>query len=509
MNENRSHLRFSLPDRIEHWLLFLSFTTLAVTGLVQKFSGGWYAQRMIDTMGGVETVRVIHRVAAVIMMLETVYHLGIVGYRLIVQRKRLTMLPGIEDARVALHSLMYNLGLRQDRPQQGRYTFEEKAEYWALIWGTVIMTITGFMLWNPVATTRILPGEIIPAAKAAHGAEAILAVLAIFVWHFYGVHIKNFNRSIFSGHLSEHEMIEEHPLELAAIKAGTAERPVDPAMQSRRRQVFLPVYGVLALAMLMGIYWFVTFEETAIATVPPIEKVAVFAPLTPTPLPTPLPSPTPLPTPTPSPTPEPGEEEPPPEAVTVVTWQDGIADIFESECGACHNESTKLGDLDLSSYQTAIAGGGSGSVIVPGDPAGSPLVALIESGNHPGSLTTDEMERVNQWITDGALEEPVEMPESVPSEPEPAPGVTWTDVADLFQAKCGACHSSATALGGLDVTSYQTTLEGGDSGPAVVPGAPDDSGLVLLQAQGEHPGQFSADELEQIRQWIAAGAVEN
>ncbi|MCS7039976.1 MAG: hypothetical protein NZP34_10260, partial [Caldilineales bacterium] len=74
-------------------------------------------------------------------------------------------------------------------------------EYWAVIWGTAVMIITGFMLWNPITTTKFLPGSWIPAAKAAHGGEALLAFLAIIVWHVYNVHIKTFNRSMFTGKL--------------------------------------------------------------------------------------------------------------------------------------------------------------------------------------------------------------------------------------------------------------------------------------------------------------------
>jgi mono/diheme cytochrome c family protein len=116
------------------------------------------------------------------------------------------------------------------------------------------------------------------------------------------------------------------------------------------------------------------------------------------------------------------------------------------------------------------------------------------------------LDRIRQWIVDGALEVPAALPEAPTS--EAVVGVTWQDVADLFQDKCGACHSSATKLGGLDVSSYQATLAGGSSGPAVQPGDAGASSLVTLQAAGGHPGQFSPEELEQIRLWIASGALE-
>ena len=97
------------------------------------------------------------------------------------------------------------------------------------------MIATGFMLWNPIATARLLPGEFIPAAQVVHGGEALLAILAVLVWHFYAVHLRQFNRSMFTGELSEEEMEHEHPLELERIKAGKAEAAADPAVLARRR----------------------------------------------------------------------------------------------------------------------------------------------------------------------------------------------------------------------------------------------------------------------------------
>ena len=123
----------------------------------------------------------------------------------------------------------------------GRYTFEEKLEYWALIWGNLVMIATGFLLWNPIATARLFPGQVIPAALAAHGGEALLAVLAVIVWHGYGVHLRHFNRSMFTGSMTAAEMRQEHPLELEAILAGRAPAEPEPGTLRRHRRVFLPV----------------------------------------------------------------------------------------------------------------------------------------------------------------------------------------------------------------------------------------------------------------------------
>jgi len=265
-----TYSRFSLSDRVQHAAMALSFIVLAVTGLPQKFIylNNHVLDDTIDLLGGIETVRIIHRWAATVLMLATVYHLIAVGYKVVVRRVRLSMVPRFQDVVDAWQSVRYNLGLTAERPRMDRFTWEEKVEYWSLIWGTVVMIVTGFMLWNPIATARFLPGEFIPAAQVVHGGEALLAILAVLVWHFYSVHLRTFNRSMFSGRMSEHEMEEEHPLELARIRGG-AEPEADPLARHRRERIFRPVAAVVAAVLLAGIYWFVTFEQTAIATIPP------------------------------------------------------------------------------------------------------------------------------------------------------------------------------------------------------------------------------------------------
>jgi formate dehydrogenase gamma subunit len=392
----RKYLRFSPIQRAEHWTFMASFSILGLTGLVQKYASARVSEALIAGLGGIENVRLIHHIAAVLMMVVVVYHLGAVGYRLFVRRVRPTMLPSLYDVRAAVQSLAYYLGRRKTRPQQGRYTFEEKAEYWAVVWGTVVMVITGFMMWNPIATARFLPGEFIPAAKAAHGGEALLAVLAIILWHFYHVIIKHFNRSMFNGYLTEEEMLAEHPMELADLKAGIADRPAEPNTIARRKRTFLQVYGVFAAVLLIGIYIFISFEETAIATVPPAEQVEVFAPLPPTPLPTAIPTPTPAPT---------AEVTAgAPVAGGALTWEGGIGDLFETKCGACHSSATQLGGLDLSTYASALEGGQTGPGIVPGDPDASQVIVKQNAGGHPGQLSPEELAQVQEWVAAGAPE---------------------------------------------------------------------------------------------------------
>ena len=278
--------RFSVIQRIEHIVLIVSFTTLGLTGLAQKFSGNDIAAAFIQLLGGIENVRIIHRVAAIVLALESIYHIIVLAHKVYVRRTELGMLPGPKDALDALDVLRYNLGLTKEHPRLPRYNFAEKAEYWAMLWGTAVMGLTGFILWNPIVAAKILPGQFIPAAKAAHGGEAVLAVLAILVWHFYNVHVKMFNKAMFTGRMSHHQMHEEHGEELERLAAGKMRPAPNPEGMRRRERIFIPIAVVATLVMVYAVFWAVTVETTAVATAPkPSEQVPVFVPVTPSPSP--------------------------------------------------------------------------------------------------------------------------------------------------------------------------------------------------------------------------------
>jgi cytochrome b subunit of formate dehydrogenase len=399
------YTRFALSDRLQHIVMLLSFTTLAVTGLVQKYALSPISLSVIRFWGGVENVRTTHHTAAIVLMLVAVYHVINLGYKIFVLRKPMTMLPSFQDVKDALTAFTYNIGLRKTGAQMGRYTFEEKAEYWALVWGILVMGVTGFMMWNPLATIKFLPGQFIPAAKVAHGAEAVLAVLAIIVWHMYGVHLRKFNKSMWTGKLTEQEMLHEHPLELADIKAGAVQGSSDAAVLRRRRMIYYPIATVLGAALLFAIYGFVNGEQTAIITVPPQPNaVAIYVPYTPTPLP---PTPTPLP-PTPTLPPSPtaalasGTAETAP-AAAAVTWAQ-VGPIFAAKCAMCHSQALATNGLSLGTYADAIKGAQDGPVIVPGDAANSKLFQVQSAGGHPAQLSAEELAIVKAWIDSGALE---------------------------------------------------------------------------------------------------------
>src|SRR5512135_738320 len=159
MADVKQYLRFSVSQILEHWVMAISFTALAVTGLPQKFVGTPWAETMIGLMGGIEWVRNIHHFAATMMVLSALYHVIAVSYKIFVLRVRWTMFPRLDDVFDALDAVRYNLGLTKEHPKMNRFSFAEKAEYWALVWGTVIMAVTGFIMWNPINAAHFLSGD--------------------------------------------------------------------------------------------------------------------------------------------------------------------------------------------------------------------------------------------------------------------------------------------------------------------------------------------------------------
>jgi formate dehydrogenase gamma subunit len=265
--------------RIEHILLLVSFTVLATTGLPQKYAETTIGEGMISFLGGIETVRLIHRYAAFLLIAGAFYHLFTGAYRFFVKHERMRILPDKKDLFDVRDTVAYNLGIKDEHPKMRKFNFGEKVEYWAVVWGTAVMVITGFMLLNPIATTSILPGEVIPAALAAHGWEAVLAAASIIIWHFYNVLIKQFNPSMWTGKLPRSQMEEEHELELERLEAGGSPwQIVQQPVLRRRRRIFIVVSVIVGALLLAGIVWMFTFEQTAITTVPRITQ-EIFVPL--------------------------------------------------------------------------------------------------------------------------------------------------------------------------------------------------------------------------------------
>jgi formate dehydrogenase gamma subunit len=282
--EQKKYPRFRVGAQVEHWILVVSFTILCLTGLPQKYVDFPISQSLIELMGGIETTRIIHRWAAFVLIAGAIYHVITNAYRFFVKHERMRIVPDRKDVEDLRDYVLYNIGFKNEHPRMRKFNFGEKFEYWAVVWGTGVMIITGFMLLNPIATTSVLPGQFIPAALAAHGWEAVLAASAIIVWHLYNVLVRHFNPSMWTGKLPRNQMEEEHALELERLEAGGSPwtEVYRPVLQSRRRNFIIAsvIFGALFLVFLI---WIFTFEETAITTIPRVTE-EIFVPLS-TPVP--------------------------------------------------------------------------------------------------------------------------------------------------------------------------------------------------------------------------------
>jgi formate dehydrogenase subunit gamma len=213
--------RFSLAQRWEHAVLLLSGLVLILTGLPQKYRDLSISQDLLSTPDRVELIRTIHHVAAIVLALEAVYHLGRIIYLMAKRRLPGDLLPTWQDVRDAGHMFQYLLFLRSDKPKFGRYNFEQKVTYWFVFFGFFLMGVSGFIIWFPIFFTQFLPGGVVPAAKLAHSTEAVVAAIFIIIWHVYHVHVERTNLSMFTGRLSEDEMREYHEKEYERLTGGS------------------------------------------------------------------------------------------------------------------------------------------------------------------------------------------------------------------------------------------------------------------------------------------------
>ena len=219
---HRLYLRMTLEERLQHGALALSFIVLVVTGFMLRFPDSWWVVALRNLSASVFEARsLIHRVAAVVMTLASIYHLYYVIFTARGRQLVKDLWFKLKDARDVVDMLRYNLGLTPVKPKLDRFSYIEKAEYWALIWGTLVMAGTGFAMWLDNSFMNLFGKLGYDIARSIHYYEAILATLAIIVWHFYFVMFNPdsypLNTAFWTGKLSHREMEEEHPLELERI----------------------------------------------------------------------------------------------------------------------------------------------------------------------------------------------------------------------------------------------------------------------------------------------------
>jgi len=210
-------IRLNLSERVQHLIFVICFVVLVITGFMLKIPAG-----MVERLGeaGKEVFyyrSILHRTAGVIMMLVSAYHVYYLLFRPAGRRWLVDMLPKVKDLTDMILNLRYYLDFVESPPEFDRFCYKHKLEYGALFAGTTLMSITGVLMWTEYHWSKF----ILDIATLVHGMEAILACLAIMVWHLYEVHLRPHKFPIdhmwITGVIDEEEMKEEYPLHFKKI----------------------------------------------------------------------------------------------------------------------------------------------------------------------------------------------------------------------------------------------------------------------------------------------------
>jgi len=221
--------RMNLHFRIAHGLVVLSFPVLVITGFALKFPESWWAAPLLRWEGHLAFRGLVHRMAGLLLILSIVYHV----IHLATSRKDRVVLKrflfGIKDLADVWGMLRYNLGLAVARPAFGKFSYAEKMEYWAFMWGSLVMALSGLLLWFNNFTLHWFPKWVSDASTVVHYYEAILATLAIVVWHFYMVifdpDVYPMDRAWLTGKASSDHLLRTRPGYYGELAVAAKEVP--------------------------------------------------------------------------------------------------------------------------------------------------------------------------------------------------------------------------------------------------------------------------------------------
>ncbi len=242
IRDDEIFMRMNLTERIQHFILIITFLILILTGLPLIFYEIKFLKWIFSPQRSFYIRGIIHRIAAIAMILNMIWHMV---YTVFTSRGRNNfkeIFPKFKDLKDAFEIFCHHVGLTRflfrrgilknfftnhpywlfkNPPEYGRYNFIEKFEYWAVGWGSIIMIISGFFMWKVTLSLTLFPLWVHDIFIIVHGYEAILAFLAVIIWHMYNVHL---NPEVFpmskiwlNGKITEKELRTLHPLEYKQI----------------------------------------------------------------------------------------------------------------------------------------------------------------------------------------------------------------------------------------------------------------------------------------------------
>ncbi|MDP6777275.1 MAG: cytochrome b/b6 domain-containing protein [Candidatus Latescibacteria bacterium] len=217
-------LRLTLNERVQHLLLMVCVVLLMVSGLSLRFADTWFGRAVIAAEGGMENRGLLHRVAAVGVMVLWVYHALYVVFSERGHRQLMALRPRFQDARDAMGSLRLNPETSDGGPRFGWFDFREKFQYWAVAMGVTMMTLTGLVLWFESESMAVMPKWVIDVTRVVHGGEGLLIFVVLFLWHLYDTHLRPdvfpMDASWITGRMTLKELKRRHPLAYDGVAEG-------------------------------------------------------------------------------------------------------------------------------------------------------------------------------------------------------------------------------------------------------------------------------------------------
>jgi formate dehydrogenase gamma subunit len=220
--------RFSLNQRLQHILTMVSMVLLSLTGLALKYHDTWFGRGMIALEGGFDARGLIHRVAAIVLVALAVYHFLYLLLSEQGHRDFRKMIPSRSDLARVGWMLRTTFSARGGGcPPAGKFNVCQKVQYFGVMLGTAIMTVTGALLWFETQAMMVLPKWMIDVTMVVHGAEGLLIFVVLFLWHLYNVHLNPgafpMSRTWLTGRMSVDELKEHHPLEYESVSKADKE----------------------------------------------------------------------------------------------------------------------------------------------------------------------------------------------------------------------------------------------------------------------------------------------
>jgi cytochrome b subunit of formate dehydrogenase/5-methylcytosine-specific restriction endonuclease McrA len=213
LKRSRALSRLSLGERVQHIFLLSTFSLLAFTGFSIKYPSAWFFSWLVHLEGPYPVRTTIHKALGVVLIVVSVYHVGYLVLTKAGRRRLKAIAPRFKDVRDTFRSVLNKLGIVKRKPEYDEFNYAEKAEYWALVWGNIVMASTGLYMWLDPYLQEHLPFWFYSVVRAVHFYEAYLAVLAIVIWHLYHVifdpAVYPMNFAWLDGKMTEELLIEE------------------------------------------------------------------------------------------------------------------------------------------------------------------------------------------------------------------------------------------------------------------------------------------------------------